>query len=236
VKRLDTVKAVIDANATVPLLALPGAGPAGASRQKGAPWSAEQATGAPDTESRGDFPSAWAPRTFNHGKEWLRVEFDEPADLEEVRVHNSNEPGAIISIAGVLKNGMEVPLQISPPVADGADHPHIVSAKCAEGALLNVRTILITLDTTLTPHGWPEIDAVELIGRNGTHQWASRATASSSYAEVLGAAPSANQPFERAKTLEEANERLDILNERLRALEERLQALDAGKAGRSIRP
>ena len=59
---------------------------------------------------------------------------------------------------------------------------------------------------------------------------ASRATASSSYAETLGAAPANQQPFERARTLEEANARFDLLNERLRALEERLQKLDAGKA------
>jgi hypothetical protein len=31
--------------------------------------------------------------------------------------------------------------------------------------------------------GWNEIDAVELIGRDGSHQWAKQASASSTYAE-----------------------------------------------------
>ena len=41
-------------------------------------------------------------------------------------------------------------------------------------------TIKVYIDTTRT-RGWNEIDAVELIGTDGSRQWASEATASSSF-------------------------------------------------------
>jgi hypothetical protein len=198
-----------------------------ASRQKGAPWSPEQATAAPDTDAQGDYPTAWAPRTVNAGKEWLRVDFPEPAPIEEVRVHDSNVPGAIVSIAAVLANGTEVPMQLDTPEKAQPGKPQIVIGKCPKGATLNAQTILITLDTTRTPTSWPEIDAVELVGTNGARQWAARAKASSSYAEML-AWTIAREPFQRATTLEEANQRIEQLNERLRALEARIQDLDRG--------
>jgi hypothetical protein len=42
--------------------------------------------------------------------------------------------------------------------------------------------VRVYLDTAKVP-GWNEIDAVELIGRDGTRQWAVSATASSTYAQ-----------------------------------------------------
>jgi len=42
--------------------------------------------------------------------------------------------------------------------------------------------IKVYLDRRRVP-GWNEIDAVELIGRDGSRQWATSAMASSSYAE-----------------------------------------------------
>ncbi len=39
---------------------------------------------------------------------------------------------------------------------------------------------------TKTVGGWNEIDAVELVGRDGSRQWATAATASSSYPDRLG--------------------------------------------------
>jgi len=40
----------------------------------------------------------------------------------------------------------------------------------------------VYLDRRRVP-GWNEIDAVELVGRDGSRQWATSAIASSSYAE-----------------------------------------------------
>lgn len=199
-----------------------------ASRQKGAPWSPEQATAAPDTSAQGDHPTAWAPRRVNGGKEWLRVDFAEPSSIAEVRVHDSNVLGAIVSIAAVLADGTEMPLQLDAPEKAQPGKPQIVIGKCLNGASVNAQTVLITLDTTRAPTGWAEIDAVELVGSNGTRQWAARAKASSSYAETFGEWTIASEPFQRATNLEEANQRIEQLNQRLRALEARIQDLDRG--------
>ena len=47
---------------------------------------------------------------------------------------------------------------------------------------VNARSVKVYLDTSRVP-GWNEIDAVELIGRDGSRQWARQASASSTYAE-----------------------------------------------------
>ena len=44
--------------------------------------------------------------------------------------------------------------------------------------------VIVRLDTASVP-GWNEIDAIELVGRDGSRQWAVAANASSSYAERL---------------------------------------------------
>jgi hypothetical protein len=227
VDKLDSIRGVLK-NRVVIYTSVGTSLASSASRQKGAPWSPEQATGAPDTDAQGDFPTAWAPKTFNTGAEWLRVDFAEPAPIGEVRVHDSNVPGAITSIAAVLANGTEVRMQLVPPEKREPGKPQIVTAKCPKGATLNAQTILITIDTKRAPNGWPEIDAVELVGANGTRQWAARARASSSYAETLGALNPSSEPFERAITLEDANQKIELLNRRLRELESRLQDLDHG--------
>ena len=50
---------------------------------------------------------------------------------------------------------------------------------------VTARTVKLYLDSAGVP-GWNEIDAVELVGRDGSHQWARSATASSTYAERGG--------------------------------------------------
>ena len=155
----------------------------------------------------------------------LRLEFLEPVDLHQVRIYDSNVPGAIVSIAAVLPGENEIPLRLSEEANRASNEPRIVVGKCPEGATLNTAAILVTLDTRRTPNDWPEIDAVGLVSRNGARQRAARATASTSYAENLGASRRSTQPFERAKTLQEAHERIELLSQRLRALEDRIQQL-----------
>jgi hypothetical protein len=46
-------------------------------------------------------------------------------------------------------------------------------------------SIKVYLDTARVP-GWNEVDAVELIGKDGSRQWAKRASASSTYADLSG--------------------------------------------------
>ena len=46
---------------------------------------------------------------------------------------------------------------------------------------VTARAVKVYLDTRRVP-GWNEIDAVEMVGRDGQRQWASQARASSSFA------------------------------------------------------
>jgi hypothetical protein len=113
------------------------------------------------------------------GAEWLKVDYERETQVAEVRVRETYNPGAIVRVTAVLAGGEEAllwegeepsaqaPIDRSFPVAN-----------------VNVPTksIKIYLDTKKVP-GWNEIDAVELIGKDGSRQWATQASASSSYAD-----------------------------------------------------
>jgi hypothetical protein len=141
------------------------------------PWSPEQATGAPDTERAGDIPTAWASLNPDDGAEWLRVDFDQVVTISEVRIRESFNPGAVSKVAAILQDGKEQVLWegLDPTVDAPADF-----TVQADGDIVS-KSIKIYLDTT-RKEGWNEIDAVELVGKDGKRQWASHASASSTYA------------------------------------------------------
>ena len=140
-------------------------------------WGPEQATGAPDTAAAGDFQTAWASLLPDGGPEWLQVEFPKPVVLGEVRIRETFNPGAISKIMAFL-NQEEVLLWEGEANAMPAPADMVVKP---DSRVLSNR-IKIYLDTTRV-QGWNEIDAVELVGEDGSRQWASSATASSTYAE-----------------------------------------------------
>lgn len=211
--------------------------------QKGLPWSPEQATGAPDTPVAGDYPTAWAPLNRNGGKEWLDVTFARPAELGEVRVIESSTTKAITGVHAYM-NGVLIPLTLrkedpapvtgeaaAPPAPNlsvapasgsgeqsAASRPRIVTAVAEKTVLPAVQKVRIELDSTGL-FTWAEIDAVELVGTDATRQWAAKAEASSTYATGQALPLSTAQGYQRANTLEEANQRIDLLTRRLEQLE-----------------
>lgn len=142
------------------------------------PWSPEQATGAPDTHERGDNPTAWAPLEPNSGIQWLELEYSQAVEVAEVKVRQTFNPGAICKITALNAAGQET------KIWEGKEHVGEAPTEAAFTANSQVRTdrIKVYLDTQRVA-GWNEIDAVELIGRDGTRQWAIDAKASSSYAD-----------------------------------------------------
>jgi hypothetical protein len=144
-------------------------------------WGPEQVVGEPDTLQAGDISTAWAPREPDGGEEWLKLDYEKAVDIAEVRVRETHNPGAISKVTAFLANGTEVTLwegvepKTAPPVEMSFQVPDSVNAS----------SIKVYLDTKRVP-GWNEIDAVELIGRDGSHQWARQASASSTYAEPRG--------------------------------------------------
>jgi hypothetical protein len=99
----------------------------------------------------------------------------EPA---EIRVRETFNPGAITHVTVLAADGQEVTIWSGVDIAGPAPY----EASFANTQLLVTRTVTVHLDTARVP-GWNEIDAVELIGRDGSRQWATKATASSSYAD-----------------------------------------------------
>lgn len=143
------------------------------------PWGPEQATGEPDTLEPGDLPTAWASRRPDDGEEWLTLRYERPVTPREVRVFQTFNPGALFRISAFDEDGREVLIWegIDPSPKDA--EMSIVTIPVS--TTLRTNTIRIYLDSENVP-GWNEIDAVELIGSDGSRQWASWATASSTYA------------------------------------------------------
>jgi hypothetical protein len=140
-------------------------------------WGPEQAAGAPDSKGAGDQQTAWASLQADGGEQWLETSYAKPVEIAQVRVLENDNAGAIVRIVAILDGGTEIPLWSGeePKLQAPADQyfsarPGIVASK-----------IRVVLDTNKVP-GWNEIDAVELIGRDGSRQWATSATASSTYA------------------------------------------------------
>ena len=149
-----------------------------ASRPRGPSWSPGQAAGPPDTTEHADSPSAWAPASQNGGREWLKLSFPKSVEIREINIHESYNPGAVSRVVALLPNGLEQTLWEGTAPADSALIEH--SIPVPKGTRSD--TIRIELDTSRVP-GWNEIDAVELVGSDGSRQWASSATASSWFGE-----------------------------------------------------
>jgi hypothetical protein len=145
-------------------------------QKKNAPsWSAPQVVGAPDSPV-GDRPTAWAPFTQDGGPEWLLTEFSKPVEVAQIIVSENCGPGAITRITAVTDSGFEVPLWQgeAPKVVAPSNTPFTAVAN------VTANRVKIYLDTAKVP-GWNEIDAVQLVGRDGSRQWVRSASASSTY-------------------------------------------------------
>jgi len=143
-------------------------------------WGTEQALGAPNTERAGDLPTAWASREPDAGPEWLAVGFDQAMDVAEVRVRETFNPGAISKITALV-NGGEVVLWEGTASGGMAPRDFVIPVS----GNIRADSVVIHLDSARVP-GWNEIDAVELVGRDGSRQWATSSSASSSYADSRG--------------------------------------------------
>ncbi|MEK7948949.1 hypothetical protein [Luteolibacter soli] len=143
-------------------------------------WGHEQAAGAPDTGQPGDIPSAWASKAPDGGEEWLQLDYDRFVDLQQINVVESHNPGAISKVVAMLSNGREATIwegSMEPSASD-----ELVSSAFPVGESIRARSVKVYMDTARVP-GWNEIDAVEVVGRDGSKQWATSSRASSSYAD-----------------------------------------------------
>jgi hypothetical protein len=143
-------------------------------------WGHEQAAGEPDTAQAGDVPSAWASKLPDGGEEWLQVDYERPVDLQQINVIESHNPGAISKVVAVLPDGRETTVWEGTLEPSGTDEQ--VSSEFPVTHDIRAQSVKVYLDTARVP-GWNEIDAVQVVGRDGTKQWANASRASSSYAD-----------------------------------------------------
>ncbi len=144
-------------------------------------WGPEQATGAPDTRSAGDWETAWASLNPDSQREWLLLEFAEPILPKAVVIHETFNPGAVNKVGLFDADGKDV------AAWTGTDPTPRTSQKGVSEIPVKVtfktKRVKIYVDSPGVP-GWNEIDAVGLRVADGKTHWATKATASSTFAEV----------------------------------------------------
>ncbi len=149
----------------------------------GPSWSPGRAAGAPDTAGHGDYSTAWASQSPDSGKEWLQVKYQKSVEISEINIHETYNPGAISKVSALMPDGSER------VIWEGTMDPGQDVIERAVKVPPGVRSdqIRIELDTSRVP-GWNEIDAVELVGRDGSRQWGVESKASSYFGESRGQA------------------------------------------------
>jgi hypothetical protein len=145
-------------------------------------WAPARACGPPDTNTMGDIPTAWASLTPDAQNEWLELDFAVPVIARSVRVYETNAPGALslVSAGEAFGELTEVWSGTDPakPNADG-----IFVAEIPIKSRATISHIRLDLDSPRV-RGWNEIDAVGLVDEKGNVQWAIKARASSTYADM----------------------------------------------------
>jgi hypothetical protein len=146
----------------------------------GPSWSPGQSAGAPDTAAHGDFATAWASANPDGGKEWLQLSYPTATEIKQVVIHETYNPGAVSRVLALMPDGSEQVLwegveQVSNP---GQKMDSVFEVPPG----IRSDRLRVELDTKRVA-GWNEIDAVELIGSDGSRQWATESTASSYYGE-----------------------------------------------------
>ncbi len=123
-------------------------------------WSASQATGAPDTTSYGDHPTAWAPRQSDGGAEWIELTYERALRPTAIDIWETSGSGFVQQVeAWDDGDGRRVTLWQG---ADPSASEQIVSSAPLTAAGFATKRIRVTIDTGVPD--WNEIDAVSLSG------------------------------------------------------------------------
>ncbi len=144
-----------------------------------AAWSAQQATGRPDTPDPGDIATAWASQTPDGQNEWLELTYRQAVRPVAVVVFETYSPGALSQIEFFDDDGQTMTVWGDDPHPVPAAKRVLVAPVVSGFATDRIRLHLLSPQVP----GWNEIDAVGLLDESGRMHWAVRATASSSWAD-----------------------------------------------------
>lgn len=125
-------------------------------------WSAQQATGAPDTPEAGDNATAWAAASADTAVETLALVYAQPVIPTGIEIHESFNPGAVVKIE-VLDPNTDAWVVVWEGVADTAGEEMAVFSPELTPANFATDQVRLTIDEPQFL-GWNEIDAVKLIG------------------------------------------------------------------------
>jgi hypothetical protein len=149
-------------------------------REFGANWAPFRAAGPPDTTRMGDLPTAWASLTPDSQMEWIELDYENPVVPSEIRVYETNAPGALVRASVFDASGQEISAWSGADPA--APNPQgIFVATLPVHAGIATSRIRLELNSPRVA-GWNEIDAVGLVDQQGNMQWATDVRASSTYA------------------------------------------------------
>lgn len=125
-------------------------------------WSAQQATGEPNTLDGGDTPTAWAAAAADSETESLVLAFGVPVIPAGIEIYESYNPGAIVRIE-VLDPNTDEWVVVWEGTADTAGEDVAVFSPALAAVDFATDQVRLTIDEPAVS-GWNEIDAVKLVG------------------------------------------------------------------------
>ena len=123
-------------------------------------WSAQHATGSPDTPDYGDHPTAWAPSSSDAAFEWLVLTYARSVVPTKVLVWESSGSGALTMIEA-LPDGSATWKTLWKGTDPSPDALTTFSPPLVD-TTISTNRLRLTIDTKVP--GWNEVDAVELVG------------------------------------------------------------------------
>ena len=147
---------------------------------KGRAWGPEQAVGPADTPMAGDLTTAWASLSPDGQREWLLLQYARPTRPAAIEIYETFNPGAVDRVSVFTPDGQEkVVWKRKAPRTYGEELGKSVIPVQIDFSITQVKLYLNCPRVS----GWNEIDAVRVVDAGGKGQWATTATASSTYAK-----------------------------------------------------
>ncbi len=125
-------------------------------------WAAIQATGEPDTFECGDVVTAWASANGST-VDWLELEYAIPVYASQVNIIQTNSPDQVVTVELIDTEGVYHEIYTGEPQEKSDECPYTLSIEVSEADYM-ATGVRITVDQTVIPATWNEIDAVELVG------------------------------------------------------------------------
>jgi hypothetical protein len=124
-------------------------------------WTAQQATGAPDTAACGDQTTAWASANSDT-VEWINLSYSTPVYATKVVIYITYNPSYVTLVELQDTSGAYHTVYTASPQTMAC--PYQLNINFAKTDYL-VKAVRVTVDQS-TLFSWNEIDAVQLVGTN----------------------------------------------------------------------